>query len=240
MAGIHLQTQQLQKTYDTLTVLDSIDLQLQAGEFLAIVGRSGCGKSTFLRLLSGLEKPTAGEIHFDQTSVTGIHPNLRIMFQDARLLPWKSVLQNVQIGAPEKSEAQLLETLGLVGLREKHEQWPSKLSGGQQQRVALARSLVGSPKLLLLDEPLGALDALTRIEMQSLIEQLWLQQGFTAILVTHDVSEAVTLADRVIVLESGKIAHDFHIDLPRPRVKNSEFATYERTILKQLLNKTSA
>jgi sulfonate transport system ATP-binding protein len=161
------------------------------------------------------------------------------MFQDARLLPWQTVLQNVQIGAPTKSEDELLETLKLVGLREKHEQWPSKLSGGQRQRVALARSLVGKPKLLLLDEPLGALDALTRIEMQTLIEQLWLQQEFTAILVTHDVSEAITLADRVIVFEEGEIAQDIRIDLPRPRLKNSEFAAYERTILDQLLQ-TSA
>jgi sulfonate transport system ATP-binding protein len=240
MAGIQLQTDQLQKTYNNLTVLSGIDLQLPAGEFLAIVGRSGCGKSTFLRLLSGLEKPTAGEIRFDQTLVTGIHPHLRIMFQDARLLPWQSILQNVQIGAPQKSNAEVLETLKLVGLQDKYAEWPSKLSGGQRQRAALARSLIGEPKLLLLDEPLGALDALTRIEMQTLIEQLWIQHAFTAILVTHDVSEAVTLADRVIVFESGEIAQDIRIDLPRPRQKNSKFAAYERAILEQLFQKTSA
>jgi sulfonate transport system ATP-binding protein len=237
MPGIHLEVERLNKKYGALEVLKGIDLQLKEGEFLAIVGRSGCGKSTFLRLLSGLEEPSAGKMLLDQKQVKGIHPNLRIMFQDARLLPWKTVLQNVKIGAKDQSEEHLRKSLSLVGLEEKQAQWPSTLSGGQRQRVALARALVGNPKILLLDEPLGALDALTRIEMQNLIERLWLQQRFTAILVTHDVSEAVALADRIIVLEDGEIAKDIRVDLPRPREKNSDFTYYERIILDQLLGK---
>lgn len=240
MPGIHLEVEKLKKKYGILRVLKGIDLQLKEGEFLAIVGQSGCGKSTFLRLLSGLEEPSAGQILFDQKQVHGIHPNLRIMFQDARLLPWKTVLQNVKIGAKDQSEQDLRKSLSLVGLEEKRALWPSTLSGGQKQRVALARALVGNPKLLLLDEPLGALDALTRIEMQNLIENLWLQQRFTAILVTHDVSEAVALADRIIVLENGEISKDIRVDLPRPREKNSDFSYYERIILNQLLGKKSA
>jgi sulfonate transport system ATP-binding protein len=240
MPGIHLHVEKLRKKYGTLDVLKGINLQMQEGEFLAIVGRSGCGKSTFLRLLSGLEGPTDGQMLFDQEQVKDIHPDLRIMFQDARLLPWKTVLQNVRIGAKEQSDQQLRKSLSLVGLEDKQAQWPSTLSGGQRQRVALARALVGNPKLLLLDEPLGALDALTRIEMQDLIERLWLQQRFTAILVTHDVSEAVALADRIIVLEDGGISIDIRIDLPRPREKNSDFSYYERTILDQLLGKKTA
>ena len=143
--------------------------------------------------------------------------DIRVMFQDPRLLPWRNILQNVQLGLPKSQHALAEELLEKVGLKEKAGQWPSQLSGGQRQRTALARALSHTPRILLLDEPLGALDALTRLEMQSLIERLWKEQGFTAILVTHDVSEAVQLADRIILLDKGQIAQSFQVNLPRPR-----------------------
>ncbi|MDP7964636.1 ATP-binding cassette domain-containing protein, partial [Acinetobacter baumannii] len=150
--------------------------------------------------------------------------DIRVMFQDPRLLPWRNILQNVQLGLPKSQHALAEELLEKVGLKEKAGQWPSQLSGGQRQRTALARALSHTPRILLLDEPLGALDALTRLEMQSLIERLWKEQGFTAILVTHDVSEAVQLADRIILLDKGQIAQSFQVNLPRPRKKSITFA----------------
>jgi sulfonate transport system ATP-binding protein len=155
-----------------------------AGEFVAIVGRSGCGKSTLLRAIAGLETADEGS----RGGQGQYRASIRIMFQEARLLPWKSVLENVALGLPRSLNA-AAATLATVGLAERADDWPAELSGGQRQRVALARAL-HEPQLLLLDEPLGALDALTRIEMQQLIESLWLARGFTAVLVTHDVQEA--------------------------------------------------
>jgi sulfonate transport system ATP-binding protein len=158
------------------------------------------------------------------------------MFQDARLLPWRSVLANIAIGLPKSAIAQAREVLAAVGLPDRAGDWPLYLSGGQQQRVALARALVHQPRLLLLDEPLGALDALTRIEMQALIESVWLKHRFTALLVTHDVSEAISLADRVVLIEEGIVALDEEIDLPRPRLRGSpEFAVLESRILQRIL-----
>ena len=158
------------------------------------------------------------------------------MFQDARLLPWRSVQQNVQLGLTKNLYAKADSLLDAVGLTPKAKLWPAQLSGGQKQRVAFARALVHQPRILLLDEPLGALDALTRLEMQALIEQLWLQHGFTTILVTHDVSEAVQLADRVILLDSGHIAQQYQINLPRPREHNYAFNDLEQKVLKGVLN----
>lgn len=237
MSGIPIKLENVWKQFGDTVVLKGINLELKSGEFLAIVGRSGCGKSTLLRLISGIEPITSGSIRLDQQKVNGTHPLLRIMFQDDRLLPWKTVLENVELGLQKKNKALAKEALKRVGLEHKHQDWPSMLSGGQRQRVSLARALVGEPKLLLLDEPLGALDALTRIEMQQLIESLWLKQQFTGILVTHDVSEAVALADRVVLIEEGKLSLDITIDLPRPREKNSQFAHYEKTILDRLMQK---
>ncbi|SHE33798.1 sulfonate transport system ATP-binding protein [Seinonella peptonophila] len=238
MKGIPVQIDQVKKSFQSLEVLKRIDLSLRSGEFLAVVGRSGCGKSTLLRLIAGLEQMSAGEIYINQEPITGTHPDLRMMFQDARLLPWKTVIKNVQIGLRTKETTIAEKALEMVGLTDKFDQWPSSLSGGQRQRVALARALAGQPKLLLLDEPLGALDALTRIEMQQLIEDLWSKQQFTAILVTHDVSEAVMLADRVIVIEAGKITFDQKIELARPRERNNDFVYYEQMILDQLIKKS--
>ncbi|MGD0986758.1 MAG: ATP-binding cassette domain-containing protein [Candidatus Sulfotelmatobacter sp.] len=216
------------------TVLQHFNVEIAAGEFVAIVGRSGCGKSTLLRSIIGLETPQRGTISLG--SIAHGQPDVRIMFQDSRLLPWKRVLQNVTLGLGAAYSIQAEKILAQVGLADRAHDWPAILSGGQRQRVALARALVHDPSLLLLDEPLGALDALTRIEMQELIENLWWNRGFTAVLVTHDVAEAITLADRVILIEGGRVVLNEFIDLPRPRARgNPGFAALEDRILLRVL-----
>jgi sulfonate transport system ATP-binding protein len=160
----------------------------------------------------------------------------RIMFQDARLLPWKSVLHNVMLGLGRSAREEARAVLAEVGLLERANDWPAQLSGGQRQRVALARALVHRPQLLLLDEPLGALDALTRIEMHALIERLWREHRFTALLVTHDVHEAVALGDRILLIEEGRIALDQPVALARPRARASAgFAALEEHVLQRVL-----
>jgi sulfonate transport system ATP-binding protein len=232
--GVAVRLRELVKSYAGRTVLKNVNLEIEAGEFVAIVGRSGCGKSTLLRLVAGLEQPGAGAIDFAHQG-QGPRPGIRIMFQDSRLLPWKRVLSNVALGLRE-AETKAAQVLEKVGLGDRAREWPAVLSGGQRQRVALARALVHDPQLLLLDEPLGALDALTRIEMQQLIEDLWRQRGFTAVLVTHDVQEAIALADRVLLVEDGRIALDERIRLPRPRARgNPEFARLEEAVLARVL-----
>ncbi|MCW7537136.1 ATP-binding cassette domain-containing protein [Aquabacterium sp. A7-Y] len=235
--GTAVEVAGLSKAYAGRRVLDRVDLRIAPGEFLAIVGRSGCGKSTLLRLLAGLESADAGQLRFDGRTLAGRDEDTRLMFQDARLLPWKRVLDNIALGltGPDARE-RAREALAQVGLLERAGDWPAVLSGGQRQRVALARALVHRPRLLLLDEPLGALDALTRIEMQQLIESLWREHGFTALLVTHDASEAVALADRVVLIEQQRIAFDERIGLERPRSRGAAaFAAREERILKRVL-----
>ncbi|ATE59534.1 ATP-binding cassette domain-containing protein [Thauera sinica] len=238
-SGVRIAFDGLAKSYGDRQVLKGMDLDIEAGEFVAIVGRSGCGKSTLLRLLAGLEQPGAGRITLDGQPLQQTRDELRLMFQDARLLPWKTVLDNVALGLPgTRAEVRkaALAALADVGLADRAGEWPSRLSGGQRQRVALARALVHEPRLLLLDEPLGALDALTRIEMHELIERLWREQGFTALLVTHDVSEAVVLADRVLLIEEGSIALDLRVPLARPRERGSAyFAALEDEVLRRVL-----
>lgn len=236
--GVQIQLKNLSKYYGDVCVLDNLNLEVKPGEFLAIVGRSGCGKSTLLKLIAELEQVTSGEILLidDHTAQPITTKDVRVMFQDARLLPWRSVQQNVQLGLTKNLHTKADSLLDAVGLTQKAKLWPAQLSGGQKQRVAFARALVHQPRILLLDEPLGALDALTRLEMQALIEQLWLQHGFTTILVTHDVSEAVQLADRVILLDSGHIAQQYQINLPRPRERNHAFNDLEQQVLKGVLN----
>jgi sulfonate transport system ATP-binding protein len=221
-------------------VIRGLDLHIPAGQFVAVVGRSGCGKSTLLRLILGLEAPSAGRI-----TVAGdgrdASATRRIMFQEPRLLPWARVADNVAVGlgrTGSRAERRLRAraVLDEVGLAAKAENWPATLSGGQRQRVALARALVSRPALLALDEPLGALDALTRIDMQAMIERIWQDQGFTAILVTHDVAEAVALADRILVIEDGGIALDLTVETPRPRRRGDpDLAALEGRILDHLL-----
>ena len=224
----------LRKDFGERKVLRSISLQIGRGLFVSIVGRSGSGKTTLLRIIAGLEKPDGGELAV--AAQDGSDCDVRLMFQDARLLPWKSVIDNVRLGLPPSALSEARAALRDVGLEDRADDWPTRLSGGQRQRVALARALVHRPKVLLLDEPLGALDALTRIEMHALIERLWLENGFTTLLVTHDVQEAVVLADRVIVVEDGAIVFDVAVDLPRPRARGSrELAALEEEILRQVM-----
>lgn len=235
----------LTKHYGNRRVLDQIDLDIAPGEFVAIVGRSGCGKSTLLRLLAGLEGHEVGRIELNGQALARhsvAQQGLRLMFQDSRLLPWKKVGDNVALGLSGPDVQQRVqEALVSVGLADRANDWPAALSGGQRQRVALARALVHRPRLLLLDEPLGALDALTRIEMQQLIERLWREHGFTAVLVTHDVSEAVALADRILLIEDHVITLDESVTLARPRQRGqAAFAALEEHVLQRVLQQPDA
>lgn len=237
--GINIELLNLTKSFGKKEVLKDINLTIPAGQFVAIIGKSGCGKSTLLRIIANLEKKSSGE-----SLKNGIEQqdfsDVRVMFQEDRLLPWLSVVENVGIGSKLENEWKplALQALEQVGLHDRANEWPHVLSGGQKQRVALARALSAKPKLLLLDEPLGALDALTRLEMQQLIEELWLSQKYTSLLVTHDVTEAITLADRIILIEDGKVALDIPVQLPRPRNRsNPKFTEIEEFLLHNLLGK---
>jgi sulfonate transport system ATP-binding protein len=234
--GVRLEIRGLSKRYGARQVLKDTALVIEPGEFVAIVGRSGCGKSTLLRLVAGLESATQGSIALDGQEVQGLCDDTRVMFQDSRLLPWLRVIDNVALGLAPGEPAAAARVLAQVGLADRQGDWPARLSGGQRQRVSLARALVHQPRLLLLDEPLGALDALTRIEMHQLIEGLWQRNGFTALLVTHDVQEAVALADRVILIENGCIALDERIPIARPRQRSDpRFGSLEKKILDRVL-----
>ena len=240
--GVSVTARNLCKSFGEQKVLRGLDLHVPAGQFLAVVGRSGCGKSTLLRLLAGLDEASEGHISAG-TADSGetLRSVARVMFQEARLLPWARVLANVEVGLGRTrgrldAKDHAVRTLSAVGLAERAQDWPTVLSGGQKQRVAFARALVSRPRLLAFDEPLGALDALTRIEMQQLLERVWLNEKFTAILVTHDVAEALTLADRVVMIEDGTIVLDRAVPLPRPRRRGSvDLALLEEYILKRLL-----
>jgi sulfonate transport system ATP-binding protein len=238
--GLPLRIRGLRKSFGSNEVLKGLDLDIPAGQFVAIVGKSGCGKSTLLRLIAGLETADAGSIAFGARQA--MPDDIRVMFQEPRLLPWARVGANVEVGlgaARNSSDARLRAERALreVGLDERRGEWPAVLSGGQKQRVALARALVSRPRVLAFDEPLGALDALTRISMQGLLGRVWADQTFTAILVTHDVAEAAALADRVLVIDDGRVALDLDVDLPRPRRRGSaELAAFEGRILSYLLS----
>ncbi|MFF2226200.1 ABC transporter ATP-binding protein [Streptomyces globisporus] len=200
----------LTRSFDGRAVIDDLDLTLNAGEFTVLLGRSGCGKSTLLRVLAGLDREISGTV---------LVPRRRaVAFQAPRLMPWKRVWRNVLLGLPGKPERAVAEqALTEVGLAERAGAWPKTLSGGEAQRASLARALVREPDLLLLDEPFGALDALTRIKAQQLVAELWQRRGCAVLLVTHDVDEALLLADRVLVMRDGRIAYDTSVALDRPR-----------------------
>lgn len=193
-------------------VLDAIDLDIPSGQFVALLGESGCGKTTLLRALAGLDS------HAQSAGVARVQGNVSVLFQDSRLLPWLSVIDNLTLGLThEQATAAAQALLNDVGLGDKAQAWPATLSGGQKQRAALARSLLREPHVLLADEPLGALDALTRMRMHLLLRRLVERARPTVILVTHDVDESLLLADRILVLKDGKIAQDHALDLPHPR-----------------------
>ncbi|SDL75565.1 ABC transporter ATP-binding protein [Nonomuraea jiangxiensis] len=206
--GELIRVQALTRRYGSRTILDRLDLEIAPGEFVALLGQSGSGKSTLLRAMAGLDGDVAGD---GSVEVPG---QVSVVFQDARLLPWQRVLDNVVLGLDGAAERGR-ESLSEVGLAGRERAWPNELSGGEQQRVALARSLVREPRLLLADEPFGALDALTRLKMHALLRRLVEQHRPAVLLVTHDVDEAIALADRVLVLDHGRIAAEQRLDAGR-------------------------
>jgi sulfonate transport system ATP-binding protein len=218
----------LRRAFGDRAVLDGVDLDIRPGEFVALLGRSGSGKSTLLRVLAGLDKGFSGQVSTPDT--------LAVAFQDARLLPWKRVLANVTLGLrgprpADRARAALAE----VGLADHAGVWPGTLSGGEAQRAALARALVRDPALLLLDEPFAALDALTRLAMHDLVLDLWQRRRPGVLLVTHDVDEALSLADRVLVLADGRFTVDRPVELDRPRDRGTAaFGALRRYLLTAL------
>jgi sulfonate transport system ATP-binding protein len=216
------------RSFGDVPVLSGVDLTIVPGEFVALLGRSGSGKSTLLRALSGLDAVQQGTVVTPSRNA--------VVFQEPRLLPWKRVLDNVILGLDRPDAAALgRKALEEVGLGKLMQAYPATLSGGEAQRASLARALVQEPELLLLDEPLGALDALTRLRMQQMIEDLWRRHGPAVLLVTHDVEEAVLLADRALVLADGRISTEIVIDLPRPRhLEQPGFLDIRRRLLSAL------
>jgi sulfonate transport system ATP-binding protein len=225
-----------------LTVLKGLNLDIRPGECLVIVGASGSGKTTLLRVLAGLETADGGKVLIDGEPVHGVGTERAVIFQEPRLLPWLTVLGNVAFGLEVRGESrsQAEETarsyIALVGLDEFTDAYPRQLSGGMAQRVGIARALTVRPEILLLDEPLGALDAMTKISMQEELARIWSEENVTMIMVTHDLEEAIYLADRVLILpkEKGRASRLIDIDLPRPRERSeSRFVRYREELLRE-------
>jgi NitT/TauT family transport system ATP-binding protein len=224
---------------ENLPVLDDISLHIAPGEFVALLGPSGCGKSTLLRLVAGLELPQSGRILADGTAITGPSPSRVVVFQDPTLYPWRTVRQNVALGPQargtlQQDQGRIDDALRLVGLEAFGAAYPHQLSGGMAQRAALARALVNDPKLLILDEPLGKLDSLTRLTMQGELLRLWQDRGFTTLLVTHDIEEALLLATRVVVFSPrpARTLAALDVDLPYPRHRDdTKLVALRRDIL---------
>jgi NitT/TauT family transport system ATP-binding protein len=222
-----------------LPVLEDVSLKIEPGEFVALLGPSGCGKSTLLRLVAGLEPPRAGRLREDDSRIRGPRPSRVVVFQDPTLFPWRTVWDNVALGLEaqgilKQHRQRVDDAIELVGLSSFRNAYPHQLSGGMAQRAALARALVNDPKVLVLDEPLGKLDSLTRITMQSELVSLWQRKGFTTLLVTHDVEEALFLAGRVVVLSDrpARIKADIAVKRPYPRHRGDPYlADLRREIL---------
>ena len=228
---------------DEVEALAPIDLAIARGEFVCMIGASGCGKSTLLRIMAGFEEPTTGHISIDGKPVTGPGSDRGMVFQDYALFPWMTVRQNISFGPRqrhlprEEIDKTTDEFVKMVGLERFADRYPNQLSGGMKQRVAIARVLANNANILLMDEPFGALDALTREQLQNELLQIWRRTGVTTIFVTHSVEEAVLLADRVLVMSAGpgRIDSDFRIDLARPRdVSSPEFNALRRDIARRL------
>jgi NitT/TauT family transport system ATP-binding protein len=228
---------------DEIEALARIDVTIDAGQFVCLIGASGCGKSTLLRVVAGFEEPTTGDVSSEGKPITGPGSDRGMVFQDYALFPWMTVRQNISFGPRQRDlprheiEATTEEFLKLVGLERFADRYPSQLSGGMKQRVAIARVLANNASTLLMDEPFGALDALTREQLQGELQQIWTRTGVTVIFVTHSVEEAVLLADRVLVMSAGpgRIVNDITIDLPRPRdVSSPEFNAVRRDVARRL------
>ncbi|TMQ95067.1 ABC transporter ATP-binding protein [Actinomadura soli] len=215
----------VRRSFGGTVVLDGVDLAIDRGEVVALLGASGSGKSTLLRILAGLDGEASGNV--------SVPASRAVVFQEHRLLPWKRVAANVTLGVRTKNAAsRTAAALAEVGLADRGDAWPAELSGGQSQRVAIARALIRQPELLLLDEPFGALDALNRLKMQALFSRLRAVHEFAALLVTHDVDEAILLSDRLLVLDDGHIIESIDVDLDHPRaVDTPGFATLRRRLL---------
>ncbi len=222
--------------------LDSVSMEIASREFVSLIGPSGCGKSTLLRLSAGLDRPTTGELWVGSTLITGPSAERGLVFQDPNLFPWLTVRGNVEAGLVarnvlQEKRAEVDEFIDLVGLGTFANSYPHHLSGGMAQRVALARALINHPKVLLLDEPLGALDAFTRMRMQDEVLRLWELRGTTILLVTHDIDEAIYMGDRIVIMSPrpGRIERSIPVDLERPRQRNSpEFLSLRGEILEML------
>jgi sulfonate transport system ATP-binding protein len=228
---------------DEIEALARVDLTILEGEFVCLIGASGCGKSTLLRIVAGFEEPSAGEVLIDRKPVNGPGSDRGMVFQDYALFPWMTVKQNIGFGPRQRSLARdeiehiSSEFVRLVGLEKFADRYPSQLSGGMKQRVAIARVLANNANILLMDEPFGALDALTREQLQNELLQIWARTRVTVIFITHSVEEAVMLADRVLVMSAGpgRIVNDVPIDLPRPRdVSSPEFNEVRRDLARRL------
>ncbi|WP_395858507.1 ABC transporter ATP-binding protein [Affinibrenneria salicis] len=248
LSGLYLAAKHISHAFTLegrlLPVLDDVSISVAPGEFMALLGPSGCGKSTLLRLIAGLEKPSRGELRADDEPITRPDPTRVVVFQDPTLYPWRTVWQNVALGLQargqldEAGKQRVDDILAHVGLSQFARAWPRQLSGGMAQRAALARALVNDPRLLILDEPLGKLDSLTRIRMQGELVKLWQEKGYSALMVTHDVEEALLLANKVVVFSArpARILQTIDVGLPYPRRRNDPRLIELRTHALALLN----
>lgn len=229
----------IQNNNETTEVLKDINLDIQEGEFICLLGHSGCGKSTLLRIIAGLERDYEGEAYIDGKSISGPSLDKSLIFQDHRLFPWFTVEENVGYGLADREankKERIEELIHLVGLQGFEKKYPRQLSGGMSQRVAIARALINRPSLLLLDEPFGALDALTRITMQNETLRIWKAQKNTMVMVTHDIDEAVALSSRIVILgqRGTGIKRIINVDLPYPRVRTGrDFSNIRNTVYKE-------